>query len=405
MTTGSSVTEVLLVENRAHVPRGHFPTRFLVLAEAVTELGHPVEVLTAAGWLRGRDLPNGIRMSRYGRTAGALDAAAAAVAERFWGRTGAGRVVDRGARLVRSAITLLVARARRRALGDPAVLVLSSDTSPVLTTLLAGPGSWLLYSFAPATAPRSRRAVVTRAATALAARCERARRAAGGALCVVVPDASWVENWRVRLPGVSVAVAHLSGARPRVRIEGARDRLGIHGGDRVALVFGARHAGKDVGTVCEAFRDLDGWRLLLAGGVADGDGPVPAPSDAVRMPGHLDDPECALAWSAADVAVLSFRDGFRRDSGTLVDAVAWGVPVVCSDRSSVADAVRRHRLGSVFEPGDPASLVATLRNAPLALDPDDVAAAREAYSSIAIAGALLSLLEPPVTSGRGRGQR
>jgi glycosyltransferase involved in cell wall biosynthesis len=132
---------------------------------------------------------------------------------------------------------------------------------------------------------------------------------------------------------------------------------------------------------------------------------VSAPIDAVRMPGYLDDPECALAWSAADVAVLSFRDGFRRDSGTLVDAVAWGVPVVCSDRSRVADVVRRHRLGSVFEPGDPTSLVDALRDAPLALDPEDLAAAREAYSSTAVAGALLSLLEPPVASARGGGQR
>ena len=68
-------------------------------------------------------------------------------------------------------------------------------------------------------------------------------------------------------------------------------------------------------------------------------------------------------------------------------AIAWGVPVVCSDRSHPAEIVRAHRLGEVFEAGNPTSLAQAVRTAPRAIDPADLARARAELA----AGAELAL--------------
>jgi glycosyltransferase involved in cell wall biosynthesis len=47
----------------------------------------------------------------------------------------------------------------------------------------------------------------------------------------------------------------------------------------------------------------------------------------------------------------------------LFQAVAVGVPVVASDVGELAATVRRHRLGTLYRPGDPQSLVAAAREA------------------------------------------
>src|SRR5437879_1975651 len=43
---------VLIVEEYAHWLEGHFPVRFVQLAEGYVELGYRVEVLTTWGWSR-----------------------------------------------------------------------------------------------------------------------------------------------------------------------------------------------------------------------------------------------------------------------------------------------------------------------------------------------------------------
>ena len=57
----------LVVEDRAHRPLGHFPTRFAELAEGFAENGCIVEVLTSQGWLHDGERPVPFVVSRYGR--------------------------------------------------------------------------------------------------------------------------------------------------------------------------------------------------------------------------------------------------------------------------------------------------------------------------------------------------
>jgi glycosyltransferase involved in cell wall biosynthesis len=97
--------------------------------------------------------------------------------------------------------------------------------------------------------------------------------------------------------------------------------------------------------------------------------------------------------AAADVQVLSFAAGWDLDSGVLGDAIAWGLPVVCSSGNQTAAEVERLGIGRLFEPAS----VASLRDALLAL-PDTVGAdvwdaARAEWSGAANAAAHLALLD------------
>jgi hypothetical protein len=47
-----------------------------------------------------------------------------------------------------------------------------------------------------------------------------------------------------------------------------------------------------------------------------------------------------------------------------MDAIAWGLPVVCSNDSAAAELVSSYRLGVTFTAGDPQSLAAAVRAAP-----------------------------------------
>jgi glycosyltransferase involved in cell wall biosynthesis len=170
----------------------------------------------------------------------------------------------------------------------------------------------------------------------------------------------------------------VAGCRRRERIPDARARLGIEPGERVGLLFGALHPGKDVDVVFRAFSGLSGWRLLT-GGQVGGD----AADEAMRE----------LLYSAADVVVLTFVADLDRDSGGLMDAIGWGVPVVCSDASMPADIVREYRLGAIFTPGDAASLRTALADVPEQIDPRDLERARHELSNTTIALRALGALD------------
>src|SRR5689334_21802293 len=68
--TASEDTEraprVLVVEDRAHRPLGHFPNRFAELAEGFAANRCSVEVLTTHGWLYGDGAGTSFVVRRYG---------------------------------------------------------------------------------------------------------------------------------------------------------------------------------------------------------------------------------------------------------------------------------------------------------------------------------------------------
>ena len=343
---------VLVVEDQAHLTLGHFPGRFADLAEGFAALGHPVDVLTAHGWSQSRPAP--FTVHRYGPITRWL----------------AGR--GRRARVV--AMVLAARRLTRKVGGANAVVVVSDGVDPVLADALARRGTWLFYQFAPP--PDAPPGLLNR----VTARLGRIRRRNRGA--IGIPTAYWADRWRERAPHLDVHVLPIAGTRRHPAIPDARSRLGITGDARVALVFGSQHDGKDVDVIWRAATDLPDWQLVVGGPVADS---VPVELDALRIGGGVDVATRDLLFAAADVVVLSFRSNYVRDSGTLMDALAFGVPVVCSTRSTAGDLVQNYRLGTVFEPGDADSLRAALAAVPAVLDSRDVERARLELSNTVVA--------------------
>ncbi len=380
---------VVIVEDRAHEALGHFPVRFAALARAFDELGVAVDVVTSRGWAGDEDPgPIPFRLHRYGPIARRVDHLAGLSRER------GGPVARRVGELLRAFAIVGAARAVRARVGRRApVVVTSYECDPVAAALAAGPGAWLLYQFHP---PPARGAGVVggidRAVTALARVMGRARRRSR--VMLALPSAAWLDKWRAHVPSLDAVVLPLAGCAAREPLADARRRLDLPVDDRVALYFGAAHPDKDSEVVRHAFDALPDWRLLVVGDVAREfrGWQTRAGTAPILLEGRADAETCAVAHAAADVTVLSFRPDHRRGSGTLMDAISWGLPVVCSARSAAGDTVQAFELGTVFEPGDPADLARAVRAAPRNLAPDALARARDAHSNTAIARRCLDLL-------------
>jgi glycosyltransferase involved in cell wall biosynthesis len=380
---------VLIVEERAHHATGHYPVRFAQLAEAYAELGFHVEVLTERGWAhRAADPP--FTVHQFGWTARASQR----IAARLGAHARTGQLLRRRVeKLVLHAAMIGAIRARRGRM-EPrpdATVILGPSIEPWFVALGVGPGRWLVNEFfAPPARPDEGPGVITDMAVLLAARSERRRRSGNGRLRIATATELWAAQWAEWARFLDPIVLPIAGARTLERSEHARTRLGLPAHGRIALFFGADQS-KDPATVLEAFRHLDGWTLVIAGQISD-TVEVPLSGDVLLRGGHLSDERRDLLLSAADLMVFSFVRDYRRDSGTLMDAISVGVPVVCSGESAAAEIVRRYRLGNVFEPGDSASLAEAVRDAPASIAPADLARARADCSNLAVARGQLQAL-------------
>lgn len=373
---------VLVVERDAHKSTGHFPNLFARLAEGFAELGFEVHAMTQDGWL----------------AAGSSDAAHFHVHRYPWWAMRVDRLAmearrepDRMRWLVAYSVStilgaLSVRRFARRT-GPPAlVVVVTWDTEPALFSLVAGARDVLVYAFY---GPPKRTDGITRWARSMAQRLRT------GPLTVVTPAEDTRAAWEARLPEVVVRSAPIAGVPPVLSHprDTAREALGIEPGSRVALLFGSGHDDVDVDVVRRAFdlgADRDGTRLVVAGKLTarldDWDR-----DDVTRYPGFVSTTVRDQLYSAADVVILSFVDGYHRDSGTLMDALAHGRPVVVSRGSSAAAIVERYGLGVQFDAGDEASLVAALGRVPVELGPEVLAVARAELSVAAVAARLFEI--------------
>jgi glycosyltransferase involved in cell wall biosynthesis len=387
---------VLIVEDRADVAVGHFPVRFAELAEGFAATGYRVDVLTSRGWLHARDA-GAVRFatSRYGYLALMLDRIARPLA-RLSGKHGGGGRVRYLASAVRVLVMIATVRARRqRTAGRPAdVVVLSYGIDPLLAATIAGPGRWLFYMFQPPSA--SPRGHPVRLLAPTAERAERRRRARGGSARIATPDEASRERWAEIAAFLHPRVLPIAGCRARAPTPDARQRLGLLAGDRLALLFGSAY-NKDCEIVWRAFAHLSEWRLLIAGHVADLYTPsMKAPAgdrEPILIHGYVDDATRGLIFSAADLIVLSFPPNYQRNSGTLMDAISWGVPVVCSEQSAAAELVQRYRLGVTFKPGDTQSLADAVRMAPASIESEDLQRAQGELSNRAVASLHLQALQ------------
>src|SRR4051794_33800094 len=179
---------VLVIENNAHLERGHFSVAFADLVEGLQEVGCRAEALTSRGWSKQADAP--FPLYRYGPAA------------RFIDRMGERAARSRFAAIQRAGAHLRVvamigatrAQCRRSGCAQPAVLTMSVATSPILVALLAGRGAWLVYQFTPPHAS-ARREFLAQVLLRAAQRIERRRRRRGGAVRITTPNEACRAAW------------------------------------------------------------------------------------------------------------------------------------------------------------------------------------------------------------------
>lgn len=119
-------------------------------------------------------------------------------------------------------------------------------------------------------------------------------------------------------------------------------------------------------------------------------------ADRVRFVGRLSAADLTTAYNCADAFVLPSTDADQEGFGlVLLEALACGVPVVCTDVVGVAGDVREHSLGAVVEPDDPRALADAIERVVEA--PFDADRARELcleeYSWAAKAAELTAIYE------------
>jgi glycosyltransferase involved in cell wall biosynthesis len=134
--------------------------------------------------------------------------------------------------------------------------------------------------------------------------------------------------------------------------------------EKIVLHVGAIQRRKNVARLVRAFRALGPeWRLVLAGSFGFGAEEVRREIDEsprrdhIRMPGYVPLQELARLYAAAAIfAFPSLDEGFGMP---VLEAMAWGVPVITSNRSALpevaGDAAR------LVDPADEEQIAAALR--------------------------------------------
>ncbi len=247
---------VLVVEDRAHRPLGHFPNRFAELATGFVENGCTVETLTAQGWLHDGERVVPFVVNRYGWFNRLLCRAG----ESFAGTRGLRRL----AIVLRALAMVRAVRARCRRAGNPMpdVVVVSMGLDPVVASALATRGRWIFYAFGGPSGVR-------REFTKRAARHESLRRAAGGRARVATPDPDACARWQEVAPSSTRSpsrspVSDPANAHRKRNVGSASTNT-----TKVALVFGTAHGDKDLDLVARVFAELPDWQLVVAGDAGD----------------------------------------------------------------------------------------------------------------------------------------
>ena len=199
-----------------------------------------------------------------------------------------------------------------------------------------------------------------------------ARVLARAADLLLVHDRGTADTVAAELPGQAGKVAIVphgpyTGVYPTGRDRATvRRELGLGDDTFAFLCFGDLRTYKGVAFALEAFEAADAPRaaLVVTGGIGDGAQAKAVHAAAASDPRILDrlgfvpDARVAELFSACDAALLSRNDGGT--SGSLILALSLGLPVVAARRPAYEELLNDEAAGWLFEPGDRASLAATL---------------------------------------------
>jgi glycosyltransferase involved in cell wall biosynthesis len=138
----------------------------------------------------------------------------------------------------------------------------------------------------------------------------------------------------------------------------------------VILFFGLLRSYKGIDVLLEAFREVEGAELWIAGMPRMPVEPLfeaaARAGGTVRfVPRFVSDPEIPAYFRRADLVVLPYRK--IEQSGVLYTALAFGKPLVLSAVGGLTEVAERDRAARLVPPGDPEALAATLNE--LVADP------------------------------------
>jgi len=154
----------------------------------------------------------------------------------------------------------------------------------------------------------------------------------------------------------------------------AKQRLGIRGGERTILFFGAIKPYKGLEYLVAAFQQIAttqrGYRLIIAGERKKGSeeylskiqqtiGRDSSWEQVIQKIDFIPDDETELYFKAADVAVLPYTEIFQ--SGILFLAYSFGLPVIGTDVGSFREDIVEGRTGFVCKPCDSGDLAVAIQ--------------------------------------------
>jgi glycosyltransferase involved in cell wall biosynthesis len=131
----------------------------------------------------------------------------------------------------------------------------------------------------------------------------------------------------------------------------------------VILFFGLLRPYKGIDVLLEAFREVEGAELWIAGMPRMPLEPLRelaarAPGTVRFVPRFVSDPEIPALFRRADVVALPYRE--IEQSGVLYTALAFGKPIVASSVGGFPEVAERHGAARLVGPGDPGALARTL---------------------------------------------
>jgi glycosyltransferase involved in cell wall biosynthesis len=259
-----------------------------------------------------------------------------------------------------------------------------------------GHGHWLLYEFegSEQTAPAGG-ATFSGVIERLARFRAKQRRRSGSRFRVGAPSERRRAEWSERSSTIDPVTLPIAGVRSFTPVPDAREKLNLPADAKVALLFGDVFM-KRADTVYAAFAELSDWTLVVGGPIAnDVSDPNARRCTLVTFPGNVDDATRDALFTAADLVILSFADGYENNSGTLMDAISAGIPVVCSAPSAAATVVESYRIGATFRAGDAADLTDTVRSGAATASPTELAYAREELSNRSVAARMVDAVSSP----------